>query len=76
MTDGHDHRDRRLSLADDEEQARRLMVALLQEEDGLDEREPLNPDEIRSARPKFHLRASAIRALALLCVCSLSIGSH
>ena len=67
----HDQDHHRLSIAETEEEERRLL------DDGLSQDTTQAQGlHLQRYRRKAKRKARLVRALALLCVCSLSVGSH
>lgn len=80
MSAHYDHRNSRLSFTEEDAEARRLIARVIEEEAENSELETVDngsdDDQILEEQKPTPLRASLTRALALLCVCSLSVGSH
>jgi hypothetical protein len=69
----HHNGRRRPSFVDEDDESRQLISAISTNNS---EVETMSLDHMHVFRGNPRLRAYFIRALALLCVCSLSIGSH
>jgi hypothetical protein len=67
----HYQHDRRLTIVEHEEEQERLLG------DGLSQDSPETHEaHLRRYRRKAKRKVKLVRALALLCACSLSVGSH
>lgn len=64
------HHHRRLSVIEHEEEEERLL------DDALGQNTETHEADSRSHRRKAKRKIHLVRALALLCACSLSVGSH